>query len=263
MSEDPAPLVARIPAGESLMGADGESDGERPAHRVYLDEFYLGIHTVTNEDYAHFVNETGHPPPAIREIPSVVPQDQQDAFRELSAPFVWKDGQPDPARARHPVTLVTYNDATAYCTWLQSRTGKPFRLPSEAEWEHAARGGVDHHRYPWGDEIDPSRANYLVDPALKSQRSTAEVGSFPANGFRLFDMSGNVWQWVSDWYAPDYYARAQYLNPPGPDSGHLRIVRGGSWVNHDTSLLRSAYRHLVPADSYSYSIGFRVAYSVR
>jgi len=263
MSEDPAPLVARIPPGEFIMGSDDASEDERPAHRVYIDEFYLGIHAVTNEEYARFVKETGHPAPGIRDLPMMVAQDQQEAFRELATPFVWPDGQPDRGRARHPVTLVTYDDAVAYCAWLQSRTGKPFRLPTEAEWERAARGGVEHQRFPWGDEIDPTKANYLTDPALKAQRGTEDVGAYPANGFHLFEMAGNVWQWVADWYAPDYYQRAQYLNPPGPEAGQLRLVRGGSWVNHDTSFLRCAYRHRVPVDSYSYSIGFRVACSIR
>jgi formylglycine-generating enzyme required for sulfatase activity len=193
----------------------------------------------------------------------MVPLGEADAFCELAAPFVWTDGQPPRDRGRHPVTLVTYDDAAAFCAWLQSRTGKPFRLPTEAEWEKAARGGVERRRFPWGDEVDPALANFLRDPALKMQAGTHEVGSYPANGYHLFEIVGNVWQWVSDWYAPDYYARAQYLNPPGPEDGHLRIVRGGSWVNHDANFLRCGNRHHLPADSYSYSIGLRVAYSPR
>ena len=263
MSDEPLPLLVRIPAGEFLMGADDEAEDERPAHRVYLDEFFIGAYEVTNEEYARFVRETGRAAPAIRNLPLVVRPDQQTAFLDLAVPFAWKDGQPPLGRARHPVTLVTHDDAAAYCAWLQSRAGRPFRLPTEAEWEKAARGGVDRQRFPWGDDIDPSRANYLGDPTLKPQRSTEEVGTFPANAYQLFDMAGNVWEWVSDWYAPGYYARAQYLNPPGASASQQRIVRGGSWVNHDVDFLRCACRHRVPADSYSYSIGFRVAYAIR
>jgi len=262
MIDDLLPLVTRIPPGEFIMGADDNEEDARPSHRVHLDEFCLGIYPVTIEEYACFIRETGHVSPGARELPLIVPRDDQDGFRELAAPFIWTAGVPPRDRARHPVTLVTFDDATTYCAWLQTRTGKPFRLPTEAEWEKAARGGLERQRFPWGDAIDPSRANYLIDPALKRQHSTREVGRYPPNGYELFEMAGNVWQWVSDWYAPDYYARAQPLNPPGPEAGQFRIVRGGSWVNHDVSYLRCAYRHRVPADSYSYSIGFRVAHSI-
>jgi formylglycine-generating enzyme required for sulfatase activity len=153
------------------------------------------------------------------------------------------------------------DDAIAYCAWLASKTGTPVRLPTEAEWERAARGGFDRKRYPWGDKLDPSRAHFLPDPGQKAQSGTAPVASYPPNGFNLYDMAGNVWEWVSDWYAANYYARAQYLDPRGPENGLMRIVRGGAWVNSDSRYLRCAYRHKVPQDSYSYSIGFRIAYS--
>ena len=261
MTDDLAPLVARIPASEFIMGADEHGDNERPSHRVYLDEFHIGVHAVTNEEYARFVQATGHPSPAIRDLPLVVPPDQAAMFRELAAPFVWTNGMPPSGRSHHPVTLVTFEDATAYCTWLGSCTGNPFRLPTEAEWEKAARGGLERQRFPWGDEIDPSLANYLPDPTLKPSHSTKEVGEYAPNGYKVYGMAGNVWEWVLDWYAADYYAHGQYLNPPGPETGELRVVRGGSWVNDDANFLRCAYRHPVPIDSYSYSVGFRVAYS--
>jgi formylglycine-generating enzyme required for sulfatase activity len=261
MSDDPAPLVARIPAGEFIMGADEHSDNERPSHRVYLDEFYLGVHAVTNEEYANFVRATDHPSPTIRNLPTVVLPDQTAMFLELAAPFVWTNGNPPDGRARHPVTLVTFEDAVAYCAWLASTTDKPFRLPTEAEWEKAARGGLERQRFPWGNEIDPTLANYLPHSNLKGAHSTKDGGEYVPNGYKLYGMAGNVWQWVSDWYAADYYAHGQYLNPPGPETGQFRVVRGGSWVNDDTNFLRCAYRHAIPIDSYSYSIGFRVAYS--
>jgi formylglycine-generating enzyme required for sulfatase activity len=263
MNDDPTPRMVRIPPGEFIMGSDDGREDERPSHRVYVDEFDLGIHPVTNEEYSRFIRATGHPSPAIGDLPTVVPPGWQQSFRELAAPFVWTNGSPPSARARHPVTLVTFDDAKAYCVWLRASTGEPFRLPTEAEWEKAARGGLERQRFPWGNEIDSSRANYLPDPDLKPRHSTQEVAGYAANGYEVFEMAGNVWQWVSDWYAPDYYALGQYLNPPGPETGQLRIVRGGSWVNHDTNFLRCAYRHPVPVDSYSYSIGFRVACSIK
>jgi formylglycine-generating enzyme len=116
-------------------------------------------------------------------------------------------------------------------------------------------------RYPWGDELVASRANYLSDPAAKQLRGTQAVGTFPPNGYNLFDVIGNVWEWVSDWYQPDIYADKLRHNPVGPSDGMLRVLRGGAWVVHDPRMLRVSYRHKVPPDTYAYSIGFRIAYS--
>ena len=243
------------------MGADDGADDERPVHRAYVGEFYLAAHPITNQQYAEFVRATGHPAPAVRDLPLVVTAPHEANFRELAAPYVWKGGEFPPERARHPVTLVTFSDAVAYCAWLSSRMSVSVRLPSEAEWERAARAGADGRRYPWGDDIDPSRANFLPDPGLKRYRGTRPVGSFAANDFALYDMTGNVWEWVADWYAPDTYRHSDRRNPRGPAEGSLRVVRGGSWVTHDVAQLRCAHRHKVPADTYTYSIGFRVAYS--
>lgn len=148
-----------------------------------------------------------------------------------------------------------------YCRWLSESSGRAFRLPTEAEWEKAARGGVEGHRYPWGNDIDESRCNFLVDPTMKSQRGTRPTGTFPPNPYGLCDVAGNVWEWVSDWYTGDYYSIAMPDNPAGPASGQMRIVRGGAWVTDDVTMLRCAYRHKVPPDTYAYSIGFRVAAS--
>ena len=256
-------LVARIPAGEFLMGAEDGEEDERPAHRAYIDEFSIGVHPVTNAEYAQFVRETGHPSPAVRALPLMVPGALEDDFHALAAAYLWSNGTPPEGRERHPVTLVGFDDATTYCGWLASKSDKPVRLPTEAEWEKAARGGLDGKYFPWGDTLDPSYAHFLPHAGVKAERGTAEVGSYPPNGFHLHDMAGNVWEWVSDWYAPDYYARAQYLNPQGPEAGLMRIIRGGAWVNAEDRYLRCAYRHKVPPDSYAYSIGFRIAYSLR
>ncbi len=260
MKDDPIGQIVRIPAGEFLMGSEDGDKDERPVHPVFLDEFSIGARAVTNADYARFVRATGYRPIAVRELPAIVAPDFRDTFRELCERYVWKNGLPPEGLEIHPVTLVQYTDAFEYCRWLATITGKPVRLPTEAEWERAARGGVEGRRYPWGDDIDSSRANFLPDPSFKAKRGTTPVGSYPSNGFDLFDMAGNVWQWVSDWYDPDYDAVSEYRNPQGPPSGRFRCVRGGSWVNDDVSFLRCAHRHEVPADTYAYSIGFRIAF---
>jgi sulfatase modifying factor 1 len=261
MPDAVVPQFVRVPPGEFTMGTDDGDEDERPAHRVYLDAYYISIHTITNEHYLEFVNEMGHPVPAVRDLPCFVTPVIESTFRELAAGYSWRNGAPPRERSDHPVSLTSFADANAYCTWLARRLGQPVRLPTEAEWERAARGGLDTKRYPWGDDIDLSRANFLPDPGLKKHRGTTPVGSYPPNGFELFDMSGNVWEWVSDWYRADAYRDSESHNPLGPTNGALRIVRGGSWVTHDVSQLRCAHRHKVPPDTYAYSIGFRVVYS--
>jgi len=258
MTQAIAPDLARIPGGEFLMGAaDGEED-ERPVHRVHVSEFLVGRAPVTQEEYARFVAATGHPAPAVRALPLIVVEGRDLEFRELAAPYAWSEARPPAGQGAHPVVLVTYEDAVAYCGWLSAEVGRPFRLPTEAEWEKAARGGLDGRRYPWGDEFESARCNYLADPASKRQRGTRPAGTFEPNGYGLFDVVGNTWEWVSDWYARDFYSLGDMQDPIGPDSGTFRIVRGGAWVNDDANMLRCAYRHRVPPDTYAYSVGFRV-----
>ena len=260
-SEALHPQVARIPAGEFTMGADDGDDDERPAHRVFLDEFCIGIYPVTNDQFAAFVRDAKHPVPAVRQLPRIVTHEQEQTFRELAAPYVWRAGDPPRDRGNHPVTLVTFDDATAYCRWLAHKTGLPVRLPTEAEWERAARGDAEGTKYPWGDELQPAFANYLADPASKQLRGTQAVGAFQANSYNVFDVIGNVWEWVSDWYQQDVYKEQLRQNPAGPADGSLRVLRGGAWVVSDPRMLRVSYRHKVPPDTYAYSIGFRIAYS--
>jgi formylglycine-generating enzyme required for sulfatase activity len=253
-----------IPAGEFLMGAaEGEED-ERPVHPVMLDAYHIAIHPVTVGQYARFLRETGHRPPAIYELPLIVAsggRDREQAFRTDAAPYTWRDGQPDPSRLEHPVALVRWEDAAAYCSWLSAITGKPARLPTEAEWERAARGGHDGQRYPWGDDIDHARANYLRDPLDRGRGGTTPVRRYPPNGFGLYDTIGNVWEWVLDWYQRDVYWQGPRRNPRGPANGTMRVVRGGGWLTSDPRMLTCSYRHKVPPDTYSYSIGFRIAYT--
>jgi sulfatase modifying factor 1 len=261
MPDEVLPRFAPVPAGEFGMGADDADEDERPAHPVQIDAFHISVHAITNDQYAEFVRATGHRPPGVYEVPRLVTPAQEASYRELAAMHVWRGGEMDRARGRHPVTLVTYSDALAYCAWLSTAMKLPVRLPTEAEWERAARGALEGHRYPWGDDIDPSRANFLPDPQLKRHRGTRPVGTYSPNGFALYEMSGNVWEWVSDWYDAHAYHHGHYYNPRGPAEGALRVLRGGSWVTHDVSQLRCAHRHKVPPDTYAYSIGFRVAHS--
>jgi len=258
LSQPTLPDLARIPAGDFLMGAADAEDDERPVHRVTVSEFFIGRFPVTHDEYARFVRTTGYPAPAVRSLPLVTQGGREAMFRELAAPYVWNDNEPPPAHGSHPVVLVRYEDAQAYCTWLGDVLERLVRLPTEAEWEKAARGGAEGLRYPWGNDIDASRCNYLSDGSAKRHRGTRPTGTYPPNAYGLYDVCGNVWEWVSDWYAADSYGLAEERDPRGPDAGSMRIVRGGSWVNDDASMLRSAYRHKVPPDTYAYSIGFRV-----
>ncbi len=258
MTTTSAPNLARIPAGDFLMGAPDAEEDERPIHRVYISEFFVGRFPVTHDEYARFVRATGHPPPSIRNLPLIAAAGRDALFREMAAPYVWNGGEPPAGHGSHPVVLVSFEDALAYCRWLSDSLGRAVRLPTEAEWERAARGGTDGHRYPWGDDIDSARCNFLADPSVKRQRGTRPTGTFPPNSYGLYDMCGNVWEWVSDWYHSEYYGKGDQRDPRGPSSGAMRIVRGGSWVNDDVSMLRCAYRHKVPPDTYAYSVGFRI-----
>ena len=149
------------------------------------------------------------------------------------------------------MVLVNWDDATAYAEWA----GK--RLPTEAEWEYAARGGLRGKRYPWADEISHDDANYSgMGGADTWDRSTAPVGSFAANGYGLYDMVGNVYEWCQDWYGENYYSNSPAKNPPGPDSGSSRVLRGGFWDNY-TNTLRVANRLFDTPNNRTYSNGFR------
>jgi formylglycine-generating enzyme required for sulfatase activity len=261
MSADLLPELALIPAGEFLMGSDDAEEDQRPAHRVHLDDYLIGVHQVTNAEYARFVQETGHRAPAIYELPLVVTagsRDRERTFRATGQPYAWTGAQPPRDRLDHPVTLVRWEDAAAYCSWLSTVSGRRVRLPTEAEWEKAARGGLEGKRYPWGDRLDRNLANFLADPALRAAHGTTPCRSYPANDYGLFDVTGNVWEWVHDWYDPAYYAVEVARNPAGPGLGHLRVVRGGAWLVSDVRMLSCSHRHKVPPDTYSYSIGFRI-----
>jgi sulfatase modifying factor 1 len=240
------------------MGAADAEEDERPVHRVYVSEFFIGRFPVTNDEYARFVHATGHPAPLVRGLPRITHGGREALFRDGAVPYVWDNDEPPPGHGGHPVVLVRYDDAVAYCGWLSGMLTRSVRLPTEAEWEKAARGGTEGLRYPWGNDIDASRGNYLADPATRPQRGTRPTGTYPPNAYGLCDVCGNVWEWVADWYGADYYGLGDVRDPRGPRTGKVRVVRGGSWVNDDVKMLRCAYRHRVPPDTYSYSVGFRI-----
>jgi formylglycine-generating enzyme required for sulfatase activity len=221
-SEDGAEMVL-VPAGEFLMGSDDGAD-EKPPHRVYLDAFSIDKYETTNALYRRFMDATNR-----------------------AAPWYWSDAKGN--GATQPVVGVSWGDADAYCRWA----GK--RLPTEAEWEKAARG-TDGRKYPWGEQWDASRANWGESKLGK----TAPVGSYPGgvSPYGAHDMAGNAWEWVADWYDKDYYQRSPERNPKGPDSGSARVLRGGSWF-YDAFYLRTANRDGYTPVSRSYVIGFRCA----
>ena len=257
---DPQPNLARIPAGNFLMGAADLEPDQRPVHRVYVSEFFIGRFPVTQNEYARFVSLTGYPAPAMGRLPLVAVNGRETEFSEIAAAYLWDDGHPPAGRGSHPVVLVRYEDALAYCRWCSGLLEREVRLPTEAQWERAARGGVDGRRYPWGDEEpDALRCHFLVDPSAKRHGGTRPTGTCPPNAYGLYDVAGNVWEWVTDWYASNYYGAGDLRDPLGPDRGSMRIVRGGAWVTDDVRMLRCAWRHLVPPDTYAYSVGFRIA----
>src|SRR5262249_31938960 len=210
--EDFEPEMVMIPEGHFLMGCDRGADNEQPVHRVWVDRFAMARTAITNRLYCLFIEDSGHP-----------------------APTAFSDGlfnHPD-----QPVTSVNWFDATAYCAWLAERTGRPYRLPTEAEWERAARGGLERALYTWGDEPPQSRPHYFSAWA----NGPARVAERPPNEFGLCDISENVHEWCADWYDPHYYSRSPERNPQGPPAGARKASRGGSW-RHQIKITRVAAR---------------------
>jgi formylglycine-generating enzyme required for sulfatase activity len=228
-SVQPPDLIS-IPAGSFWMGDDAGRPDERPARLVWVDAFAVARLPVTNVEYAVFLAATGHEPPRF-----------WDDIR-FNAP-------------EQPVVAVSWHDAVAYCDWFSDQIGRHCRLPSEAAWERAARGGHERATFPWGEDV----AGWSADPALAQTRQEQPnpVGLSRPNGFGLLDMGYNVHEWCSDWYAPDYYHHAPDRNPTGPEHGTRRASRGGAW-RHQIQVCRNAARSsLDPGFRYN-DYGFRV-----
>jgi sulfatase modifying factor 1 len=237
------PPMVRIPEGWFLMGSDASQagqDNERPVHRVWIDAFDLAACQITNAEYAKFLAATGH-----------------------RKPLHWDD--PNFSHPQQPVVAPAWFDAAAYCEWLSAQsgkkaakqTGKRYRLPTEAEWERAARGGAEQKLYPWGDEPLESLENY----ASRWKTAPERVGQAERNAYGLFDIGANVHEWCSDWFDADYYRVSPERNPQGPAEGKRKASRGGSW-RHQTKVARCAARSSIPPEFQYADYGFRVARSI-
>jgi len=225
------PRMARIPEGWFLMGSESGQDNERPVHRVWIDAFELAVCQISNAEYALFLAETQNRPP-----------------------LNW--GDPDFSHPEQSVIGVSWFDATSYCEWLSRATGHRYRLPTEAEWERAARGGMEQQQYPWGDDPPDS----LPDYSSRWKTGPEPVGRAEVNAFGLCDVGANVHEWCSDWFDPDYYLNSPERNPHGPPSGARRASRGGSW-RHYTKVSRCAARSSIPPEFRYADYGFRIASS--
>lgn len=201
---------------------------DRPVRRIFVDAFYLDAHETTNQEYAAFVKAAHH-----------------------RAPYNWPQGKVPEGKGKLPVVDVSWDDAVAYAKWA----GK--RLPTEAEWERAARGIVEGAKYPWGNR-EPEKADARFDVP----DGPGEVAKFPANYFGVYDVAGNVWEWCADWYGIDYYAAAAEKNPAGPEAGLYRVLRGGSWADVPKYLTCANRSWARPAER-SPNIGFRCAKSLK
>ncbi|MCK5056179.1 MAG: formylglycine-generating enzyme family protein [Candidatus Aminicenantes bacterium] len=237
---EPEITWVHIPAGEFLMGdnfAEGAAD-ELPVHSVYLDEYYISKYEITFNQYSIFCGQTG-------ESTAIHPITRSDN------PYKYAED--------YPTTSVSWDDARAFCTWLSEKTGENIQLPTEAQWEKAARG-VEQIRYPWGNEPpNCSLASYSGCGGSVNQIGTAHrVGHCPdgVSPYGVFDMAGNVSEWCRDWYHSSYYSVSVKKNPLGPPSGSYHVVRGGSILSNPFQL-RSTYRGFKDSRS-TFGIGFRI-----
>lgn len=277
--------MIRLDGGPFLMGSESQeavpNDGEGPVRKVTIDSFYIDVHPVTNYQFREFVRATGHHTEAERfgwsfVFQGHIPAERFDALVQERAPSAswwckvkgadWRHPEgPDSdikPRLRHPVVHVTWHDAVAYCQWA----GK--RLPTEAEWEYAARGGLEQKSYPWSDELTPGgrhRCNIWqgdfpgLDLGEDGYTAPAPVDAFPPNGYGLYTVTGNVWEWCADWFHNTHHATAALANPTGPRRGSMKVMKGGSYLCHRSycNRYRVSARTGNTPDSTTTNAGFR------
>ena len=252
-----------IRGGSFKMGSEDGMPYEAPVHDVSIRSFWMDAHEVTVAEFAKFVTATGYKTEAERFGWSGAFSLTEGQWKKTTgANWRHPDGPDSNAAMDEPVCQVSWNDAAAYAKWA----GK--RLPTEAEWEYAARGGLVQKTYSWGDTLRPNgkpAANWWQGNF--PQRNTGEdgfmtrapVNSFPPNAFGLHDMIGNVWEWCADWYADDAYSNSTHDDPKGPERGDERVIRGGSWMcaeNFCSNYRVAARSHATP-DSGMNNLGFR------
>jgi len=285
-SEVDTARMREIPGGTFVMGTDSDvgfpQDGEGPAREVAVDAYHVDAHAVTNAEFYEFVRETGYTTDAERYGWSFVFEDfltdeaegNQRGFAQDAEWWAAIDGanwlhpfgpgSSIEGRLDHPVVHVSWNDALAYCEWADKR------LPTEAEWEKAARGGLTGATYPWGDDLTPDgehRCNIWQGEFPEHNEVedgydfTAPVDAFESNGHGLFNVSGNVWEWCADWFSAEYHTTDAYShdNPTGPSEGDQKVMRGGSHLCHRSwcNRYRVAARSKNTPESSTSNIGFR------
>ncbi|WP_370875925.1 formylglycine-generating enzyme family protein [Evansella vedderi] len=272
-----------IPGGEFLMGTTDKdgfiADGEGPVRKVKINSFLMDSYAVTNKEFKEFVDDTGYITETEKFGWSYVyygflsKEDTRQVKRVVSTPwwyavtgaFWYQPEGPNSTiehRMDHPVVHVTWNDGIAFCKWA----GK--RLPTEAEWEYAARGGLERKKYPWGDELTPNGVHHCniwqgdfphKNTEEDGYAGTAPAKSFPENGYGLYNVSGNVWEWCSDWFSKSIHNRGGRENPQGPSTGKTKVMRGGSYMCHKSycNRYRVAARTSNTPDSSAGHLGFR------
>jgi len=224
------PDMVFVEGGNFLMGSEDGEPEEQPIHKVAVSSFYIARYEVTVAQYREFCRETGR---AMPETPK----------------WGWHDAS--------PIVNVSWNDAQAYCKWLAQKTGQPYRLPTEAEWEFAARGGVKTKKFRFAGSNNLDEVGWYDKNA---DRKTHPVGEKMPNELGIYDMSGNTWEWVNDWFDSDYYAKSPKKDPQGPPRGSMRVMRSGSWINYEGDNRIAIRISNLPNETGPF-FGFRVAMS--